>query len=220
MHKRFSLALVVALIVTGALDSYATPAPAVAPTQATVAVARPRIQVLFSPAGGCTDAILDAIGKAKTSIDVQAYSFTSAPIAKAVAEAHARGVKVRVVLDKSQRTERYTSATFLYNNDVAVWIDAKHAIAHNKIILIDGAIILTGSFNFTKSAEERNAENLLIIEGHPELVASYQSNFEEHLQHSTRYVGLEPKPAIAPTPPAAEPAAADKPAARKPRKAA
>ena len=152
--------------------------------------AQPRIEVLFSPGGGCTEAIIEAIRGAKTSIDVQAYSFTSAPIAKAVAEAHQRGVRVRVVLDKSQQTERYTSATYLCNQKVPVWIDSEHAIAHNKVILIDRTLILTGSFNFTKSAEERNAENLLIIQGHRELVAKYAANFEEHLAHAQPYEGL------------------------------
>ena len=152
--------------------------------------AQPRIAVLFSPGGGCTEAIIEAIRGAKTSIEVQAYSFTSAPIAKAVAEAHQRGVKVRVVLDKSQRTERYTSATYLHNQKVPVWIDDEHAIAHNKVIVIDRSLILTGLFNFTKSAEERNAENLLIIQGHRDLVAKYAANFEEHLAHAEPYEGL------------------------------
>lgn len=150
-----------------------------------------RIRVLFSPRGGCTEAIVGAIDAARTSVDVQAYSFTSAPIAKAVTDAHARGVRVRVVLDTSQRGERYSSATFLKNHGVAVRIDDGHAIAHNKVILIDGHTVITGSFNFSKAAEERNAENLLIIEGRPELASAYGANFEEHLGHAEPYP--EPK---------------------------
>ena len=97
---------------------------------------------------------------AKESVQVQAYSFTSAPITKALVDAHKRGVKIQVVLDKSQRTERYSSADFLQHAGIATFIDTKHAIAHNKII-IDGATVITGTFNFTQAAEERNAENLL-----------------------------------------------------------
>jgi phosphatidylserine/phosphatidylglycerophosphate/cardiolipin synthase-like enzyme len=200
MRKRFALALAAALFTTTvATDSYGVlaapvaprPSAAIAPAPATTA----RLQVFFSPGGGCTEAIVDGLGKAKTSIDVQAYSFTSAPIAEAVAKAFARGVKVRVVLDKSQRSERYTSATYLANHDVPTWIDTKHAIAHNKIILVDGKTIFTGSFNFTKAAEQKNAENLLIIEGDPKLYAEYLSNFEEHLSHSEKYDGLAKSPA-------------------------
>jgi phosphatidylserine/phosphatidylglycerophosphate/cardiolipin synthase-like enzyme len=74
-----------------------------------------------------------AIGEAKTSILVQAYSFTSAPIAKALLDAHRRGVQVQVILDKSQRSEKYSSADFLANQGVPTKIDSIHAISHNKV---------------------------------------------------------------------------------------
>jgi phosphatidylserine/phosphatidylglycerophosphate/cardiolipin synthase-like enzyme len=117
---------------------------------------------------------------------VQAYSFTSAPIAKALMEAHKRGVKVQVILDKSQRTEKYTSATFLQNVGIPVYIDDKHAIAHNKVMVIDGRVVITGSFNFTKAAEENNAENLLVIDD-AQIAEKYAKNWQEHLGHSVPY---------------------------------
>jgi len=123
----------------------------------------PTIEVYFSPHGGCTEAIIRELDKAKSTILVQAYSFTSAPIAKALLSAHKRGVKVEVILDKSQVNQRYSSATFLYNQGIPVKIDAQHAIAHNKVMIIDGETVITGSFNFTKAAKENNAENLLVI---------------------------------------------------------
>jgi phosphatidylserine/phosphatidylglycerophosphate/cardiolipin synthase-like enzyme len=121
------------------------------------------VKVFFSPKGGCTEAIISEIDRAKTEIVVQAYAFTSAPIAKTLVDAHKRGVKVQAVLDKSQRSEKYTSATFLTNAGIPTYIDGSHAIAHNKIIIIGKTKIITGSFNFTKAAEEKNAESLLII---------------------------------------------------------
>ena len=124
----------------------------------------PQIAVYFSPHGGCTDAIVKELDAAKESVLVQAYSFTSAPIAKALMEAHKRGVKVQVILDKSQWTEKYSSATFFQNAGIPTFIDDKHAIAHNKVMVIDGRTVITGSFNFTKAAEESNAENLLVIQ--------------------------------------------------------
>ena len=120
---------------------------------------------------------------------VQAYSFTSAPIAKALVEAHRRGVKVEVVLDRSQRTEKYSSATFVYNNGIPCFIDAQHAIAHNKVMVIDGQTVITGSFNFTKAAEDNNAENLLLIHD-AEIAAKYAQNWQVHRQHSDPYTGL------------------------------
>lgn len=144
------------------------------------------IQVYFSPNGGCTEAITTELRKARTSVIVQAYSFTSAPIAKALVDAKKRGVNVQVILDKSQRTEKYSSATFLKHAGITTFIDAKHAIAHNKVMVIDGATVITGSFNFTKAAEENNAENLLIIQD-KELAAKYSRNWAEHLKHSEAY---------------------------------
>lgn len=93
----------------------------------------------------------------------RAYSLTRAPIAKALVDARKRGVRVQVILDKSQRREKYTEADFLLHAGVPTFIDDRHAIAHNKIMIVDGATIVTGSFNFTKAAEEGNAENLLVI---------------------------------------------------------
>lgn len=151
-----------------------------------------KASVWFSPNGGCTEAICHELASAKQTILVQAYSFTSAPIAKALVDAYKRGVKVQVILDKSQKTEKYSSATFLANQGVPVKIDSKHAIAHNKVMVIDGETIITGSFNFTKSAEGKNAENVLILRSKA-LADEYVRNWQEHAGHSEEYVKTEGK---------------------------
>jgi phosphatidylserine/phosphatidylglycerophosphate/cardiolipin synthase-like enzyme len=152
--------------------------------------APPTWQVYFSPHGGCTDAIVKELNKAQKTVFLQAYSFTSAPIAKALLNAHKRGVKVEVILDKSQRTEKYSSATFFFNAGIPVKIDAQHAIAHNKVMVIDGETVITGSFNFTKAAEEKNTENLLVIRDN-KLAERYIKNWQEHAGNSEVYVGRE-----------------------------
>ena len=144
------------------------------------------VSLYFSPKGGAQQAIVDAIGQAKETVHVQAFSFTSAPIAKALVDSAKRGVKVEAILDKSQRKATYTGATFLKNEGIPVYIDAAHAIAHNKVIVIDGQTVVTGSFNFTKAAEERNAENLLIIKDKG-LARLYMENWERHQDHSEAY---------------------------------
>jgi hypothetical protein len=146
----------------------------------------PAVQVYFSPQGGCTEAIVSQLAESRTSILVQAYSFTSSPIAKALVDAHERGVDVRVILDKSQRTEKYSSADFLVHAGIPTAIDAEHAIAHNKVMVVDGEIVITGSFNFTKSAENNNAENLLILRD-AWLAGKYTANWTAHAQHSEPY---------------------------------
>jgi len=143
-------------------------------------------QVYFSPDGGCTKAIIEQIDNAKSDILIQAYSFTYAPIAKALVNAHKKGIKIEAILDKSNVTGNYSSATYLSNNGIPVFIDAAHAIAHNKIIIIDKEIVITGSFNFTKAAEEKNAENLLVIKS-KELANTYLDNWNKHKEHSYEY---------------------------------
>jgi len=147
-------------------------------------------QIYFSPKGGCTEAIVNEISHVKSEIYVQAYSFTSAPIAKALVDAYKRGIKVEAILDKSQKKEKYTSATFLNNTGIPTFIDSRHAIAHNKIMIIDKEIVITGSFNFTKAAEQKNAENLLIIRS-KELATFYMDNWNKHRDHSDSYSGRE-----------------------------
>jgi phosphatidylserine/phosphatidylglycerophosphate/cardiolipin synthase-like enzyme len=146
------------------------------------------IKVFFSPKGGCTEAIVAELAAAKKCVWVQAYSFTSAPIAKALVDAHKRGIKIYAILDKSQRTEKYSSADFLKNAGISVTIDSKHAIAHNKVMVIDHQTVITGSFNFTKAAEENNAENLLIIKD-SRLADKYEDNMNIHGKHAEGYEG-------------------------------
>jgi phosphatidylserine/phosphatidylglycerophosphate/cardiolipin synthase-like enzyme len=150
----------------------------------------PSIEVYFSPRGGCTEAVVREIDNARSSILVQAYSFTSAPIAKALIEAHKRGVRVEAVLDSNQKSEKYSEADFLAHMGIPTRLDGKHAIAHNKVMILDGEVVITGSFNFTKSAEFNNAENLLVIRD-PRLAARYAANWHEHAEHSEPYQGRD-----------------------------
>jgi phosphatidylserine/phosphatidylglycerophosphate/cardiolipin synthase-like enzyme len=148
----------------------------------------PLPEVYFSPNGGATEAIVREITAAKKSVLVQAYSFTSAPIAKALVEAFRRGVQVEAILDKSNRTANYSEADFLAHARIPTRIDSRHAIAHCKVMIIDGENVITGSFNFTKAAEQSNAENLLILRSQ-KLAAKYIEDFLHHRAHSEPYAG-------------------------------
>jgi phosphatidylserine/phosphatidylglycerophosphate/cardiolipin synthase-like enzyme len=144
-------------------------------------------RVYFSPNGGCTEAIVASIAEAKTTILVQMYSFTSDPIEQALIAAKNRGIAVRVILDHGQLNVQGGAVMTLAQAGVEVWIDRKHAIAHNKVMIIDDYTVLTGSFNYSAAAENRNAENLLIIKN-ATLTGKYKENFSLHLGHSERYV--------------------------------
>jgi len=127
--------------------------------------------------------VVKTIDGARRTLLVQAYSFTDPRIIHAIGEAERRGVDVRVILDKENRQPRYTGATYLRNAGVPVRIDDKVAIAHNKVMVIDGETVVTGSFNFTKAAEEHNAENLVVLKDRA-LAARYAENWDEHRRHS------------------------------------
>ncbi|MCC6124904.1 MAG: phospholipase D family protein [Pirellulales bacterium] len=146
----------------------------------------PPMEIYFSPKGGCTEAIVQEIDAAKQSILVQAYSFTSDKLSAALVAAHKRGVEVKVILDSEQETANYSEADFLIHAGVPPQIDDKHAIAHNKIMIIDDGTVITGSFNFTKQAEQSNAENLLVIRD-KDIAKLYVDNWAAHAAHSRAY---------------------------------
>jgi len=141
----------------------------------------------FSPQGGCTDAIVSEIDRATRTVELQGYSFTSRPIGDALVGAHRRGVKVTVILDALAASENRKEPNYVARSGVPVFLDAKHAVAHNKVVLVDGRTLITGSFNFTRAAEEHNAENLLIVHDQPALQGAYERNFRDHLAHSEQY---------------------------------
>ena len=146
------------------------------------------VEVFYSPHGGCTEAIVNALRAAKQSVLLQAYSFTSPPIEAALVAAAKRGVKVQLILDRSNLSQKSSAVASSAAAGLPVHIDAKHEIAHNKIIIIDGEVVITGSFNFSHNAEENNAENLLVLRS-KELAARYTANWQEHFKHSEPYEG-------------------------------
>jgi len=131
------------------------------------------IQAAFSPRQGVTELIIKNIEQADRSIRVAAYSFTSKPIAQALVAAQHRGVDVKVVLDRSQLKEQHSALAFLQMYEVPTRINSNYAIMHNKFMIIDGNILQTGSFNYTKAAEFKNAENVLIIREDLGTIAQY-----------------------------------------------
>jgi phosphatidylserine/phosphatidylglycerophosphate/cardiolipin synthase-like enzyme len=143
---------------------------------------QPAWQVCFTPGQDCTGLVVGEIAGAPRSILVQAYSFTSVPILAALKAAHARGVDVEVIVDKTSAQvnksgSRYSAATYLSNAGIPVWIDTRVAIAHNKVMVIDDETVITGSFNFTAAAQNHNAENLLVIRD-AALAAQFRENWE------------------------------------------
>lgn len=134
-------------------------------------------QVFFSPNGGCQQAVVAQISKATKTIDIAMYYFTARETAQALIKAKDRNVKIRVVLDKSQEGGSYAKSRFLIKNGINAKIHTGSGLMHNKFAVIDGGTLITGSFNWTATAEDKNEENLLIITD-PTLIAKYQERFE------------------------------------------
>lgn len=138
-----------------------------------------KIEVYFSPNGGAEQAVVRAIKDAEKSIDIAMYYFTSNEITWVVVEAHEKGRAIRVYLDESQRTEECSKSRFLAERGIPVRFEKGGGLMHNKFAVIDGQVLITGSFNWTASAEERNDGNLLII-GDAALAKVFAGKFEEY----------------------------------------
>ena len=141
------------------------------------------VAVYFSPNGGAQAALVDAIDKAKQSIYVQAYLFSNKAITKALVKAHQRGVAVKVIVDKKMRKLKKNTVDSLLKAGVDTFFDDVHHTAHNKVMIIDENLTVSGSFNFVKVAETDNAENLLLIRS-PSIAKEFLDNWKKHLDHA------------------------------------
>lgn len=149
----------------------------------------PVIQACFTPGQDCTHQITEHIAKAENSILVQAYGFSSKDIADALIAAKNRGVKVEVILDKSQLSQKYSLVHYIVDAGIPVWIDTKPASAHNKVMIIDEKEVIIGSFNFTDSAQKRNAEKNLVFISDSKLAQEYTMNWKNR---EKQYIFYQP----------------------------
>jgi phosphatidylserine/phosphatidylglycerophosphate/cardiolipin synthase-like enzyme len=176
-RKRFAAMRVLACFATlffGALanTSFAKPYPEPMPAEGQVIAA-------FTPEHDIAELISDKIGESKAEVKVLAYLFTNRKITAALIRAHKRGVKVEVVADREQTFNvAQTTIRDLVGAGVPVWLDNRFAAAHNKLMIIDGATVITGSFNFTQAAQSRNAENVLVSLNARKLAAQYLENYQ------------------------------------------
>ena len=178
MPSRYRFALV---LCCGLLSLLSSVAPAAdCPTA--------RVAVSVAPHGGATDAVVREVHAAADPILVQAYSFISAPIAQSLDRCPQMPREGPRGARHVQRDEAIQRGYIPVNAGIQTRIDDQHAIAHSKVLVIDSATVITGSFNFTKAAEASNAENLLVIKEAPELVQAYEANVQAHAAHSHPYI--------------------------------
>lgn len=162
-------------------------------------------EVYFSPWDDAEGALLGVLAKASKSIHMQAYLLTSRPIAKALLAAHQRGVRVQLLADQQMALKNGEQLDLLASAGVEVALETRYAAAHNKLVLVDAtlpqAVVITGSYNFTWSAQARNAENLLVLRGEQELARRYLANWQRHQRDAIPYASgaVPPAPTFDPS---------------------
>ncbi len=186
MNRRTRLAIAllsIACVAAPVPDTLAD--PVVQPAQGT-------LQAVFTPWDDVEAVLSDVIDGAHKQVLVQAYLLTSKKIASTLVAAHRRGVEVLILLDAGQLA-RSTSLVVpkLAAAGIPVWLETKYQNAHNKIIVVDAdtahPAVVTGSFNFTWTAQHRNAENILVVRDNPNLAGRYALNWERHRRDATPY---------------------------------
>jgi phospholipase D len=159
------------------------------------------IQACFTPpvAGSCDPlvTILRAINGARSAIRIQMYSLTLQEVVSALIRAKQRGVDVSVIVDRSQlQQDRNDSMRVedLASARVPVLVDTVPGLMHNKVMVIDGETVLTGSFNYTWGAERWNAENLVVLYD-AGLAAEYLRNWNQRAAQSRPLIARGAGPA-------------------------
>lgn len=139
------------------------------------ATASPSIQTAFSPERGALELVLSTIGSARQSIRMMGYSFTSPEVVRALVDVHRRGVDVKIVLDeKGNRNKSSLAAMNLVAGaGIPLRTNDRYAIMHDKVIIVDGHTVETGSFNYTRAGARKNSENVLVIREMPEIASRY-----------------------------------------------
>ena len=135
------------------------------------------IECYFAPEDQVQEQIVSEIDAADRSVDVMAFSFTSDDIAEALARRLNKGIKVRGLFEASNANSLYSDDDFLARQGAQIVMDRNARFMHNKVIIIDGETVITGSYNFSNAADRDNDENALILHS-PEVAKRYTQQFE------------------------------------------
>jgi phosphatidylserine/phosphatidylglycerophosphate/cardiolipin synthase-like enzyme len=152
-----------------------------------------RLDVGFSPDGSAERLVLNAIRSARRSIRLAAYSFTAAPVVRALVDAKRRGVDVAVLVDHKYNIEQDGSGkaraalNLLVNAGIPTRTVAAFSIQHSKYAVIDGLHVQTGSYNYSAAAARYNSENVLVAWHHADLASAYLDDWQRLYKHGKPY---------------------------------
>ena len=125
----------------------------------------------------CENRIINLIRNAKESIDVAVYAINNDGIVLALKEAHNKGIKIRILTDRVQATQKNSKVKELEDADIPLIRHKKYKIQHDKFAVFDGKKAVTGSYNWTNSASQKNAENCFFFSN--KSVEEYTKRFEK-----------------------------------------
>ncbi|MCK4707161.1 MAG: nuclease [Gammaproteobacteria bacterium] len=133
--------------------------------------------VCFSPGNDCRNKITSLLKLARKEVNICVFTISDNRITKSILEAHERGVKVTVISDNDKTNDRGSDVDYLASKGVTVLVDDSPYHMHHKFALFDKRILLSGSFNWTRSASEYNEENILVTT-EQKLVSAFSDKFE------------------------------------------
>lgn len=134
-------------------------------------------EALFSPGDDCPRRIGGLLARAKRSVDICVFTITDDRLSSAILDAHHRKVMVRIITDDEKATDRGSDAERLAEAGIKVRVDRSNYHMHHKFALFDRSLLLTGSYNWTRGAADRNEENF-IITGDVRFIAPFSELFE------------------------------------------
>jgi phosphatidylserine/phosphatidylglycerophosphate/cardiolipin synthase-like enzyme len=145
-----------------------------------------QVEYAFSPREGAEGLVLKVIRSSRHDIRMLAYALTSAPVVEALVAAKKRGVDIAVVADYKENVSADHSGkaraalSALANAGIAVRTIDVYAIHHDKVLVVDGATVQTGSFNYTQAAQKSNSENVMVLWNNPQLAKGYLAHWERN----------------------------------------
>ena len=134
-------------------------------------------KIAFSPGSDCKKLILDTIREATHKLDVCVFTISDDTISDALKAAFDRGIEVRILTDNLKVSDEGSDIEYLYNSGIDIRIDRSENHMHHKFMVADGLVTITGSYNWTRSAEKYNQENVIWINDE-QFSSSFLSEFE------------------------------------------
>ncbi len=134
--------------------------------------------VLFSPGTDCRNAIIDQIEQANKYLKICVFTISDNHISNTLLRAHNNGLNIQILTDNDKSFDRGSDIYKFDKAGMQVKMDTTSNHMHHKFMVVDGRLVLTGSYNWTRSAADYNHENILIT-AESQVIKSYEKEFDK-----------------------------------------